>query len=199
MVPRFKHLSLAAWAGIVLGAGLVLRIGLLLAYQPVSYSDTASYRRLAASILEGWARYDGTRTPGYPVFLAAVGPDERVWLVQMGLGLVTSMLLFGMGWLISGKAWFAGLAGLAHTLNLGQLFFEANLITETLATFAVTASLAGTFLWLARPARRGILLAVLVSLSASLAWLVRPLYIYLPFWLLPFLVVERRRAGVSPS
>ena len=199
MVHRLQSLSLAAWAGIVAATGFLLRLVLWLAYEPVSYSDSFSYRRLAEAILDGWGRYDGTRTPGYPLFLAAVGPDQQVWLVQMGLGLGTTMLFFAMAWLISRRAWFAGLVGLAHTLNLGQLFFEANLITETLATFLVTAALAGTFLWLTRPERQTFWLAVLISTSASLAWLTRPLFIYLPFWLLLFVALAPSRAQATPE
>ncbi len=122
---------------------LLLRGGLFAVYQPVSYSDTGSYRRLAASIQNGWEKYDGTRTPGYPMLLAAAGPDEAVWITQMALGVFITLLFFSLGYQLSGQAWFGGLAALAHTLNLGQLFFEANLITETLATFWVIVTLTG--------------------------------------------------------
>jgi len=90
--------SLNRWLIVVTVVAVVERLALLAIYQPVAYSDTASYRRLAASVLRGFTRYDGTRTPGYPAFLALVGADKRVWLVQMLLGLITTLLLFYIGW-----------------------------------------------------------------------------------------------------
>jgi hypothetical protein len=174
----------------VLAVSLAVRLGLWLLYQPVAYSDTASYRRLAQAVLRGFERYDGTRTPGYPLILALFGPDERVWLAQMGMGVLVSLLLFYMGWQISGRAWFGGLAGLAHSLNLQQLLFEPNLLSETASTLWVILSVAGVVLWYYRPERRSPWLAAATGLAASLAWLTRPLFIYLPFWIFLFLVVS---------
>src|SRR3990172_7025487 len=67
----------------VLCFGLAERFLLWLVYGPVAYSDTASYRRLAEAILSGWTNYDGTRVPGYPMFMALAGPDSRVYLAQL--------------------------------------------------------------------------------------------------------------------
>jgi len=106
------------------------------------YHNTTGYRRAAAAILGDWTNFDGTCTPGYPVFLALIGPDERVYVAQLTLGLATTLLFFYLGWGISRKGWFGALIALAHTLNLGQLFFEADLITETLTTFLIVAALA---------------------------------------------------------
>jgi hypothetical protein len=117
-----KHGSPTLWLVIVSVTALLSRLFLLLLYSPVSYSDTASYRRLAGSVLNLFAKYDGTRTPGYPVFLALVGDDHRVWLAQLLLGFITTLLLFSIGWKLTGRPWFGGLIALFHTLNLGQLF-----------------------------------------------------------------------------
>lgn len=180
---------------LVLVVALALRVSLWTAYSPVTYNDTGSYRRLAVSVQQGFKRYDGTRTPGYPAFLVLFRSDRAAWLAQMALGLGNTLLLFYLGWRLSGSAWFGGLAGLAHTLNLGQLFFEANLITETLATFWVLLTLAGTVVWLTRRKPwRGVyplLLSAGLGISASLACLTRPLFIFLPFWVLPFLALDR--------
>ena len=82
----------AFFAGLlVLVVGILLRLGLWLGYAPVEYSDTRSYRRLAEQILSGWQNYDGSRTPGYPALLALVGPDERVYALQLLLGLGTAV------------------------------------------------------------------------------------------------------------
>jgi hypothetical protein len=169
------------------------RIGLWLLYEPVHYGDTPSYRRLSEQLLQGLHNYDGTRTPGYPAFLAILGPDERVWLVQMLMGIGVTLLFFYCGWQITGRGWFGGIVALAHTLNIGQLFFEANMLSETLTTFLVTLTLAGITFWLYHPRRRSLWFAFGLGLSASLALLVRPLFIYLPFWIFLFLILNHRQ------
>lgn len=183
--------------GLVAVVTVGLRAALWALYQPIAYSDTASYRRLAATILDGWQKYDGTRTPGYPLFLAVTGPDENVWLTQMALGVAITLLLFLMAWLLRPSAGFAVVVALAHTLNLGQLFFEANLITETPATFWVMLTLAGVWLWLCRPGVRHPALAAALGFSASLAWLTRPLFIFLPLWILLFIALQVRQGAIK--
>ncbi len=185
------------WLACVLIAATLVRIALLAGYAPVPHGDSASYRRLSRSVLNGFARYDGTRTPGYPVFLASIGSDENIWLVQMAMGLVITLLFFYIAWRLSGKAWLAGLAGLAHSLNLGQLFFEANLLTETLTTFFITLALAGVLIFQkdapAKPCSP--VLAFAIGLFSALALITRPLFIYLPFVALFFILL----AGLKPG
>lgn len=179
--------SARAWLTGVLVLAVAQRLSLLLFYQPVAYNDTPSYRHLANTILAGWKGYDGTRTPGYSLVMAVVGPDQRVWLVQLAMGLVITLLFFYLGWQLTGKAWFGGLAALAYTLNPGEIWFESNLLSETPTTFWVTLSFACIFLWIYQPRWRSIWLAVSMGLFASLAWLTRPLFIFLPFWLMFFM------------
>jgi hypothetical protein len=187
--------SFGTWLAITLAVAILARLGLLFGYQPVLYGDSPSYRRLAAAVLRGFERYDGTRTPGYPAFLALVGPDERVWWVQMGLGILITLLLFYIGWRLSGKAWFAGLAAFAYTLNLGQLFFEANLLTETLTTFWIILTLAGMLIYLYDLPLHSGWLAFGIGLCTALALITRPLFIYLPFFALLFIVLVGLKPG----
>lgn len=191
---RLQKLSASStfWLVVVAATAVVTRLLLILVYQPISYSDTPSYRRLAETVLKGFVAYDGTRTPGYPVFMALVGNDHRVWLAQLLLGLLTTLLLFYIAWKLTGKPWFGGMIALAHTLNLGQLFFESNLLTETLTTFLMVLSMAIVLLWIVDPTKRTAWLALLLGLTTSLTLLVRPLFIYLPFYLLAFLYLEPR-------
>ncbi len=172
-----------------MGVALAQRLILLLFYQPVPYNDTPSYRRLANAILAAWKGYDGTRTPGYSLLLAAIGSDQRVWFAQLGMGLVITLLFFYMGWQLTGKSWFGGLAALAYTLNPGQIWFESNLLSETPTAFWVTLSFACIFIWLYHPNKRSIWLAAGMGIFTSLSWLTRPLFIYLPFWLLLYMFV----------
>jgi 4-amino-4-deoxy-L-arabinose transferase-like glycosyltransferase len=193
-----------AWILAVSGISLAGRLALLFFYQPVAYNDTPSYRRMANAILAGWKGFDGTRTPGYSLFLALVGPDQRVWLAQLAMGIIITFLFFYIGWQLSGLAWFGGLAALAYTLNPGQFWFESNLLSETPTTFWVTLSLAGVILWIYHPRYRSIWLALGMGITTSLAWLTRPLFIFLPFWLAVFMFgpdfihLIRRQAGRLP-
>lgn len=185
------------WLAITMVVALLERILVVLFYQPVSYGDTPSYRRLAETVLHGFANYDGTRTPGYPVFLALVGADRQVWLVQLLLGFITTLLLFYIGWKLTDKAWFGGLIALAHTLNLGQLFFESDLLTESLTTFLLVLTMSGVLFWLLNQRARTIWLAFLLGLSSTLTLLVRPLFIYLPFLILIFLWLINRQVSAN--
>ena len=190
-----KQTSASLWLVIVLTVALVERILTVFLYQPVAYSDTPSYRRLAEAVLQGFDGYDGTRTPGYPAFLALVGNDQRVWLAQLLLGLITTLLLFYIGWKLTERPWFGGLVALAHTLNLGQLFFESNLLTESLTTFLVVLTMAGVLYWLINPAKRSLWLVFALGVISACAGLVRPLFIYLPFITLIVLWLAAKAKG----
>jgi 4-amino-4-deoxy-L-arabinose transferase-like glycosyltransferase len=179
------------WLFAVFLVSIIQRAGLWLLYEPVHYGDTPSYRRLSEQLMQGLQQYDGTRTPGYPAFLAIVGPDELVWILQMVMGVCVTLLFFYCGWQITGRGWFGGIAALAHTLNVSQFFFEANILSETLTTFLVTLTLAGITFWLYQFRHQRLWLAFGLGLLASLALLVRPLFIYLPFWVFLFLVPTR--------
>jgi hypothetical protein len=196
MIPDPSHddlgkgtANLWKWLAGVLVICVLERLLLFQFYPPVSLNDTGSYRRLAETVLNGWINYDGTRTPGYPVFLALVGSDRAVVAVQMVLGTLVTLIIFYLGYRASHQVLFAGLAAFGHTLNLNQILFEANLITETLATFWVVLALLGASLWIFQPGRRSIWLGMAIGLAASLAVLTRPLFIFLPFWLAVFLAL----------
>lgn len=196
---RLDNIPTRTWFWIVLAVAAIQRLLLWFFYPVVSLNDTGSYRRSAEAILGGWEQYDGTRTPGYPAFMALVGPDERVYIAQLLLGLGITLLFFYIGWKITGRGWFGALTALLHTFNAQQFLFEADLMTETLATFWIALAWAGmTFLLDDRVAKENISawkligVAALTGLAAGLALITRPLYIYLPFWLAFFLVVVWR-------
>ena len=85
-----------------------------------AYDDTPSYRRLAEAILNGWNGYDGTRTPGYPLFIAWAGPDQRVYLLQLLMGLAVTLIFFWVGWQLSGKPGFGAAAAQTAGLDGGH-------------------------------------------------------------------------------
>jgi hypothetical protein len=193
MNPRKYISSPIAWLILVGTVAFLLRLLTILLYQPISYGDTPSYRRLAQTVVHAFTGYDGTRTPGYPVFLALAGNDRQVWLAQLLLGFLTTLLLFFIGWKLTDRPWFGALLAFFHTLNLGQLFFESNLLTESLTTFLMILAMMGVVLWLLYPGFRRPWLAFLLGLVSTATLLVRPLFIYLPFYLLLFLWIEPRQ------
>jgi len=185
MLKRLAKVRTGTWLAGVTALAVLERLLMVVFYPPVSYSDTDSYRHLADTILAGWRMYDGTRTPGYPLFLAVFGPDERVYLAQLVFGLLTTLLFFYIGWRVTGKGWAGALAALLHTLNLQQLFFEANLITEAITTFYIAVVLAA-LAWLLfpqgeRPLGKTLAAALVIGGIGGLAALTRPLFIFLPF------------------
>lgn len=187
---------LKAWAsehrslGFVFIISLMLRLALYFFYAPIIYSDTKTYHRLAGQILLGWVNYDGSRTPGYPVFLAVLKTDQNAWLAQMGMGVLITFLMYFLGWQLGEslerkkRQQLAFTAALAHTLNLGQLFFESSLLSETLATFLVILTIAGWLFGYRFAQARRVWLAGLLGLLSGLAILTRGYFILLPFWTL---------------
>ncbi len=191
----------AGWLAVVALLAILERIALWLAYPPVIFDDTNSYRRLSEQIL-GSAPFDGTRSPGYPIFLAWLGPDQRVYAVQLALGLATTLLFFYMGWLVSGKSHVGAAAALIHTLNVGQLLFEADLLAETLTTFlAVLTLCVGIYLLKQEQAPDGFSpkqfgIALLAGVAGGLAALVRPQFVFLPFLVAFVLVLQAARKSL---
>ncbi len=176
------------FAGLIL-MGILVRVILWLTYKPIPYGDTGSYLRLGHWVLgTGEYGFDGTRVPGYPVFLAILGLDPlRVWLGQMGLGLMIAGMLFYLGWRMT-NARIGFLLGSLYSLTPGQLLFEANLLTETLTTFLIMLCL--FLFWGLKESKSfklGLFLTAGLGISASLVGMVRPLFFPLTLIIIPFL------------
>ncbi len=181
----------APWFLGVLLVALAQRLALWLSYPPVSFHDTGGYRRLADTILGGWTFYDGTRVPGYPQWMAWFGADRQVYLSQLALGLAITLGFFFIGWQAARSPVFGAAAALAHTLNLGQLFFEADLLSETLATFWLLLALVCVGLALRGEPRRPWLAWLGAGLFSALAGITRTLYLFMPFWIGLYLALAR--------
>lgn len=136
--------------------------------------------------------YDGTRPPGYPMWMAWFGADAQVYLSQLIMGLAITLLFFFIGWQAARSPAFGAAAALAHTLNLGQLFFEGNLLSETLATFWLALVLG--CIWLALRADRWRWAAWLgAGFFSVLAGITRSLFLFMPFWVALFLALAQTR------
>ena len=183
-------MTVRSWALLLAAFGAIERILLWLVYSPVAYGDTATYQRLAGALSGGGLpAYDATRVPGYPLFVMALGGDpEAIRAAQMVLGLVTSLLLFWLGWRSTGRAEFGFALGMLYNLLAGQVLVESVLLSESLTTFVVVASMAGLFS-LAQARRYVGALALGLGLVAGAAGLVRALFYPLAPWLAIFLAL----------
>ena len=199
-----KPLPRLFWPGMVFAIAVIERLALWFFYSPVVFDDSNSYRRLAGQIL-GSAPFDGTRSPGYPIFLAWLGPDRTVYAVQLMLGLATTLLFFYLGWRITGNLKVGAAAALIHTLNLGQLLFEADLLAETLTTFLAMVAICGGVYLLKqedaqKPSFKQLAIALLIGISGGLATQVRPQFIFLPFLIALVLFLKTfKPSNLQPS
>lgn len=140
------------------------------------------------------AEYTGHKPPVYPLFLLLLGRNlYLVWFAQSLLGILVSVMLFSIIKTQTGSEMLAFVVGLSHNLNLFQLLYEADILTETMTTFLIVLSL-----WLLSRvphaassfARTGLLVAV--GSTAALAGLTRQQFLYLPLLyalFLPFIQV----------
>jgi 4-amino-4-deoxy-L-arabinose transferase-like glycosyltransferase len=183
-------LSRSRAAAAVLGLAAALqRVALWLVYQPISYGDTGSYFRAGAVLrqlsLDG---YDGTRVPGYPAFIALLGATpESVFLGQLVLGWLTTMLFFWWGWRLTGRVSLALASAAGYTLIPGLFLFEANLLTETLTAFLlVVCFVLLVELQVAPGTLRRMPTAAALGLASGALGLVRILFYPFALWLAPF-------------
>ena len=174
--------SWPTWLVVVLGASAALRSAIIVTTSPLAAPDTASYTQLAQRIARlNLAGDRGQRTPTYPLFLVMLGQNHRaVEAAQMSLGLLVTASIFWMVWAQCGNAIAASTASALYGLNLTQIFFEAEILTEALTTFLVTmASALLVSLWINRAGHRRLRLALL-GVCCGLLALTRPVYILVP-------------------
>ncbi len=167
------------WLLALLGLGVLVRVVLFLTYSPVEYGDSGSYLRLGEAMLGiGERGYDGTRVPGYPLFMAALGLDpQSIWIGQMALGLLISVMLFELVRRLTGDPRLGFALGAMYDLIPGQVLFEANLLSETLTTFLVVCTiLIFTFYAATGSVRKRAWQLLLLGISAAGIGMVRPLF-----------------------
>ncbi len=179
--------KLMLWLVVVLILSILLRIMLITTYPPYIFNDTSGYFRAAQAIENGFQNYDGTRTPIYPAFIALLGSESAVYTGQLILGICITMAWFIIGYKTSGQPLFGAVIAIAHSLNPGQFFFEASLLTETLATFWLMLSFVGAYFWLSNENSRSVWLGLGIGVGAALSALTRPQFIFFPFLVALFL------------
>jgi 4-amino-4-deoxy-L-arabinose transferase-like glycosyltransferase len=193
-----------------LAALLIIRLGL--AWITFSYPqrsitvDSVQYLQLADSIrLKG--RFEATeyleevRTPGYPLFLAAVqaifgehiGP---IILIQLIFTARIAWLLYHCGKLLNAER--IGLAAAClFAVNPNALFWSLTVLTETYFSLLLILSFYTLILALKRMQLRWFALS---GLFLGMATLTRPIGLYLiPIWTLSILLRLRQKKGFGNS
>src|SRR3569623_220625 len=148
--------------------------------------DSASYLR-AAEELDSAATFgrpgapDLVRTPGYPLFLIPGLRFNRVDLVtivlQIGLGCITTLLVYRLGVLIFERHDCAIASALLYACEPISALYCSKLLTETLFTALLTLSLERLGCWVRRR-QGGNLLAAAGAQAAAMY--VRPIAYVLP-------------------
>jgi 4-amino-4-deoxy-L-arabinose transferase-like glycosyltransferase len=179
---------------LLVAIGAEIRTFLWQVYEPRLAPDTSTYVELASQIAQlDFSGYVGRRTPMYSLLIVAAGMDhEAVWLIQSLLGIGISVLIFLLVLECVPSVRLAFAAGILHSLTLNQLFYEALILSETLTTFLVVASV-----WLFVRAVRtdgGARGFVAAGCCVAAAALTRPQYVYL----VPLYVVILLMTGARP-
>jgi hypothetical protein len=161
-------------------------IWLLLIILPPPEMDDLQYWQLASQFISGdWLWLESPiayRTPGFPAFVALIrvmlGPYGLlgVQIAQHVLVLLTSMIASAMTFRITQHGWLSILTYLGCSLTLTRDFHANLVLTETLFTFLLTASIwVWTEYWITPHWSRMALLGALVGMAS----LVRPIAVYL--------------------
>jgi hypothetical protein len=178
------------WFTTVLALSLIVRLTLWFVYEPVEYSDSGAYFRIAQALQDFTiSGHDGSRVPGYPFFIVILGLDpHRIWAAQMMLGVLASALLFWITWKTTDSVLVGFVMGGLQAVFPASVLFEANLLTETLTFFLIMLSLA-LFLVYRQAGSISIkfVAAFMLGMVASLVGLVRPIFFPLTLWVLPFI------------
>ena len=162
--------------------------------QPVRLApDSAQYLQLAANIrahaafsLDAAPPLTPTirRAPLYPLFLALFGAVPR--LAQCVLDALTAAMIAFLG---GRRAWWAGVL---YALHPGALFFINAILSESLFTFLMTATVALLVVAARRDDRRW---AIAAGIAGALAILCRQAAG--PILIVPALLVRRRRIAAA--
>ena len=159
--------------------------------------DSTGYVDMARSILNGdesllandeTAR--GLRTPGYPIFLAAVftisDNPYLVIILQILIALATLPLLYGIGQKITNGT-VAFLATLAYIIYPTTAFLNTQILSETLFMFFTSLAL---WLLLNLPKQKALEFLV-IGAAVGTATLVRPSFLYIIPFILAYILVSK--------
>ena len=173
---------------IVAGCAGVLRVIVLLAYQPaLIFPDSVRYLQYTQQYISGHWYPDWLRTSGYSLLLIPAVLIHNLMLVPLGqhlLGLATGVLIYAVLVHFGSRRWLAALATIPVLFDPLQLDIEQYVLTDVIATFLLTAALV-VLVWnrgaigRTAPAVAGLLLAAATIIRQSDLVVIIPAAVYL--------------------
>lgn len=154
---------------------------------PIISPDSPSYIMLADQIAQhNFLGDNGSRMPLYPIFILLAGRESsnvRFW--QMVLGLIIVVAIFGLVRVLGGNTIVAFISAACYGLNLSQVKYEADVLTETLTTFWLIFSvLLFTLCWRKfKAGSKPVLPLAAMGIVSAFAGCTRPVFAILPFLL----------------
>jgi hypothetical protein len=177
----------------------------------IEEGDSIRYQRLAANLLhhhaysscpDGELKPELERMPGYPLLLAIVSAvregNQPIMVAHALLHAATVLALFLLAWSLSDDRWLAWLAAAAWAFYPFAIFYALSIMSETLATFAVTAGVAALVTHVRTRARGWLIVTIAAFVVGGYT---RPNLLALPPFLLglAFLVKRLRRSAAVRS
>lgn len=173
-------------------AGTAIRIIIALLYGHVTiYPDSEGYFELAERLLHlNLTDYNGERTPGYPLLLCITNIIPAFTAgIQLCMGVASLVLIYKILVLLRINVKTALSITLLLSLYIPSLFFELAILTESLTTLCLITIfyLLLRIIFIDRPKLKDYLLLALLCLYLVV---IKPFYIFLPFLLILFLLLN---------
>jgi len=177
----------------LIAISVLVRLAIIAHFRERASYDTPGFMLTADAIRTGdFSRYDGRRTPIYPLLLILAGMDWTVVrLVQCALGVAIGAMLFAVAWYRTGSRVTSFVAGLLGSLMISELLYEQILYSETLCTFFIALAM----LAYARIDKDGgarMPNYAILGIAAAFAGMTRPMFLYLAPLLLCFPLIRAR-------
>ena len=194
-----SRLSRAFFA--LIAISILVRVAIALNFRERASYDTSGFVLTADAIRNfDFSRYDGRRTPVYPMLLLIAGMDWSVvrW-IQCVLGVAVAAMMFRIAWYRTRNVAVSFIVGLLSSLALSELLYEQIIYSETLCTFWIVLSMLA-FARLDIDADSGSRSwnYALLGIAAALAGMTRPMFLYLaPLYFCLVLSRARMRTALA--
>jgi hypothetical protein len=179
----------------------LIRLAVIAVYAPIGYADTGWYEKLAREIISwDFSNYDGARTPVYPILLILGFIRWKViWLIQLGFGVANASLIYSVTFNATQNIKYSFWAGMIYNCTLVLMFFESNLLTETICIFFLLLTVF-YFQKISKVTEEKNEIRkkdiIFLSLAISLATLTRPTFLYVFFLVFFFLVYVFKKYNI---
>jgi hypothetical protein len=195
---RVRFAFFAAFLGVI-AISILARLVIALNFRERASYDTTGFILTAQAIINfDFSRYDGRRTPVYPLLLLLAGMDWQVvrW-IQCALGVAVSAMMFRVAWYRTRSVAISFIVGLLSSLALSELLYEQIIYSETLCTFFVVLSMLAFARIDADVGARSWNYALL-GIAAALAGMTRPMFLFLgPIYFCFMLARGRMRSALA--